>query len=90
MSALRQPVRTPEGLSVRLIDLGPGHGMCHMRTLAVGGCLIQAEALRQEHAVREAARAQQAQTAHEHRKADREAYNAAQRRYWARRKAAQA
>ena len=54
MSALR--LSTPAG-GVTLIPLGPGRGMTHARTLAVGGCLIQAEALRLEAATRKASKA---------------------------------
>ena len=85
---LRKPVRTPDGLAVTLTDLGPGHGMTHMRTLAVGGCLIQSEALRQEAALRLANKSAQSATAHADRARNREAYNAAQRRYYAKRREA--
>lgn len=84
MSAIR--ISTPDG--VRLVDLGPGHGMTHMRTLAVGGCLIQSEAMRQEQALRLANRAAQAAVSHADRERNREAYNRAQREHYARRKAA--
>lgn len=86
---LRTPVRLPDGtLAVSLTDMGEGRGMTHARTLAVGGCLIQSEALRQEAALRAASRAAQAATSHADRERNREAYNAAQRRYYARRRAA--